>query len=300
MSASLSVILTTYNSPEWLEKVLWGYTAQDVRDFEIVIADDGSGPETRAVIDRMRAETEIEIVHVWHEDRGFRKCEILNKAILASSSDYLVFSDGDCIPRRDFLSRHRELRRPGRFLSGGYFKLPMAISRAISREDILAGRATDPTWLRSRGLKPTKKMLKIVAGPRLGPFLDAVTPTRPTWNGHNSSAWREHILAANGFDERMVWGGLDRELGERLENAGIRGLQIRHRAVVVHLDHPRGYVNEEGKRRNARLRAETRKTGRTRTEYGLDRHLDSDLPVDRPAVPRADTTTGPGSSEPRR
>ncbi len=277
LSASLSVILSTYNSPEWLEKVLWGYAVQDMSDFTIVIADDGSGPETRAVIDRVREETELEIVHVWHEDQGFRKCEILNKAILASSSDYLVFSDGDCIPRRDFLARHRELRRPGRFLSGGHFKLPIAISKAITREHILAGQATDLTWLRSRGLKPTKKMLKIVAGPRLRPFLDAVTPTRPTWNGHNSSTRREDILAANGFDERMVWGGEDRELGERLENAGIRGLQIRHRAVVVHLDHPRGYISEEGLRRNAELRAETRRTHRTRTEYGLDRNSETQL-----------------------
>jgi glycosyltransferase involved in cell wall biosynthesis len=275
LSASLSVILSTYNSPEWLEKVLWGYAAQDVSDFTIVIADDGSGPETRAVIDRVRDETDLAITHVWHEHRGFRKCEILNKAILASSSDYLVFSDGDCIPRRDFLARHRELRRPGRFLSGGDLKLPMAISEAIGREHILAGHATDLTWLRSQGLRPTKKVLKLLAGPRLGPFLDAVTPTRATWNGGNSSAWREDILAANGFDERMVWGGEDRELGERLENAGVRGLQIRHRAVVVHLDHTRGYVNEEGLRRNAELRAETRMTRRTRTEYGLDRNSET-------------------------
>jgi glycosyltransferase involved in cell wall biosynthesis len=298
LSTNLSVILSTYNSPEWLEKVLWGYAAQDMSNFTIVIADDGSSPETRAVIDRVRDETDLAITHVWHEDRGFRKCEILNKAILASSSDYLVFSDGDCIPRRDFLARHRELHRPGRFLSGGYFKLPMAISKAISREHILAGQATDLTWLRSQGLRPTKKVLKLLAGPRLGPFLDAVTPTRATWNGHNSSAWREDILAVNGFDERMGWGGLDRELGERLENAGIRGLQIRHRAVVVHLDHPRGYIGEEGLRRNAELRAETRRTRRTRTEYGLDRHSETQFRTDLPVRPQAGAGSEPQSSEP--
>jgi glycosyltransferase involved in cell wall biosynthesis len=293
---SLSVILTTYNSPEWLEKVLWGYAAHDTRDLEIVIADDGSGPETRAVIDRMGDETDLAIVHVWHEDRGFRKCEILNKAILASSSDYLVFSDGDCIPRQDFLAQHSRLRRSGHFLSGGYIKLPLSISRAITREHILAGQVTDPTWLRSHGLKPTRKMLRLLGVSRLGRFLDAVTPTQPTWNGHNASAWREDLVAANGYDERMGWGGLDRELGERLENAGVRGVQIRHRAVVMHLHHPRGYASEEGVRGNAQVREETRRTRRTRTEDGLDRHLGAELIVHRPGG-RADVGSTPGSDE---
>ncbi|MGD2154265.1 MAG: glycosyltransferase family 2 protein [Gemmatimonadales bacterium] len=283
---SLSVIVTTYESPEWLEKVLWGYAAQSMRDFELVIADDGSGPETRALIDRLADGTDLDIVHVWHEDRGFRKCEILNKAILASSGDYLVFSDGDCIARRDFLDQHRRLRRPGHFLSGGYVKLPAAISGAITREDILAGRVTDPSWLRSHGLKPTRKMLRLLAGSRLGRLLDTVTPTRATWNGHNASAWRTDLLAANGYDERMVWGGLDRELGERLENAGVRGLQIRHRAVVVHLDHPRGYANQEGLRANALVREATRRTRCTRTEDGLDQHIGKELMVRRPGATR--------------
>jgi len=281
---SLSVIVTTYESPEWLEKVLWGYAAQDTRDFELVIADDGSGPETRALVDRLADETGLDIVHVWHEDRGFRKCEILNKAILAASGDYLVFSDGDCIPRRDFLDQHRRLRRSGHFLSGGYIKLPAAISRAITREDIVAGRVTDPSWLRSQGLKPTRKMLRLLAGSRLGRLLDTVTPTRATWNGHNASAWREDLLAANGYDERMVWGGLDRELGERLENAGVRGVQIRHRAVVLHLDHQRSYAGERGVQSNAAVREETRRTRRTRTEHGLDRHLGTEFIVHRPAA----------------
>lgn len=281
---SLSVVLTTYNSPQWLEKVLWGYAVQDASDFEIVIADDGSGPETRAVVDRVGGETDLTILHVWHEDRGFRKCAILNKAILASSGDYLVFSDGDCIPRRDFLATHQQLRSSGHFLSGGYVKLPLSISSAITREDILAGHATSQSWLRSNGLKPTRKMLRLLSGSRLGRLLDAVTPTRPTWNGHNASAWREDLLAANGYDERMVWGGLDRELGERLENAGVRGVQIRHRAVVVHLDHPRGYASDEGLRGNAQVRQETRRTRRTRTEHGLDRHRGAELIVHRPGA----------------
>lgn len=94
----LSVIITTYNSPVWLEKVLWGYSVQTHKDFEIVIGDDGSRDDTRETIDRLRKETGLTIKHIWQEDKGFRKCRILNKAILQADAPYLVFTDGDCIP----------------------------------------------------------------------------------------------------------------------------------------------------------------------------------------------------------
>ncbi|HJS07406.1 MAG TPA: glycosyltransferase, partial [Pirellulales bacterium] len=115
----LSVILSTFNSPAWLEKALWGYAAQSHRNFEVLVADDGSSDETRQRIDVMRVRTGMTIRHIWHEDRGFRKCTILNRAIEAAAADYLVFSDGDCIPRHDFLGVHARLARLGRFLSGG-------------------------------------------------------------------------------------------------------------------------------------------------------------------------------------
>ena len=104
--ASVSVILSTYNQPRWLEKALWGYAAQRMRDFEVVVADDGSGPETADVIVRMQGHNGLRLVHVWHEDRGFRKTEILNRAVIAARGDYLIFSDGDCIPHPEFVATH--------------------------------------------------------------------------------------------------------------------------------------------------------------------------------------------------
>ena len=104
----LSVIISTYNQPQWLEKVVWGYAAQTHRDFELLIADDGSTPETGRTVERLRLESGLAIRHVWHEDHGFRKCAILNHAILDANADYLVFTDGDCIPRRDFLTQHAQ------------------------------------------------------------------------------------------------------------------------------------------------------------------------------------------------
>src|SRR5210317_606286 len=150
-----SVIFTTYNHPKWLEKTLWGFSVQTYRDFEIVIADDGSSNETKEVIDRVANEIDIPIKHVWQEDLGFRKCQILNKAIVASEGEYLIFTDGDCIPHPEFVENHVRLSRKGYFLSGGYFKLPINLSRKISKEDILSGNATRPGWLLKNGLSFT-------------------------------------------------------------------------------------------------------------------------------------------------
>jgi glycosyltransferase involved in cell wall biosynthesis len=226
----ISVILATYNAPRWLEHVIWGYAVQSAPPTEVVVADDGSTPETLQTIERLKLATGLRIKHVWHEDRGFRKCEILNKAILAASSEYLVFSDGDCIPRRDFLEVHQRFAAPGRFLSGGLLRLPMKLSQQIDRADIVSGRAFAPSWLLKNGLPPNRKCLLIAAPTSMGAALDRITTTRATWNGHNASGWKTDIVGVNGFDERMGYGGEDRELGERLVNFGVRPKQIRHRA----------------------------------------------------------------------
>ncbi len=269
----LSVILTTYNHPEWLEKVLWGFEAQTFRDFELLVADDGSDDPTRAVLDRVRPTLAYPLRHVWHPHEGFRKCTILNAAIAVSAGEYLFFTDGDCIPRPDLLATHARLAERGRFLSGGYLKLPLGTSQAIGREDILAGRATDAAWLRAHGTPWSPGLQRLAWGPTMARVLDRLTTTRPTFNGHNASAWRDDLVKVNGFDERLEWGGLDRELGERLENAGVRGRQVRHRAVCVHLDHGRGYKRPEAMARNRAIRDEVAAGRLTRTPAGLDRHL---------------------------
>lgn len=266
---TLSVIFTTYNAPEWLEKVLWGYQAQRFRDFEVLVADDGSGAPTREVIDRMSRLVDYPLRHVWQEDEGFRKCVILNKAIGEASADYLVFSDGDCIPRGDFLEVHASRRKPGKFLSGGYFKLPMDLSRAIGREDILSGDCFSVPWLRARGLKRSVKSTKLSATGSLAEVLNLVTPTNASWNGHNASGWKKDLLAVNGYDERMRYGALDRELGERLMHHGIYGLQVRYSAVCLHLDHARGYVNDRDLAANAAIREATRRDKADWTSSGI-------------------------------
>lgn len=264
-----SVIFTTYNHPNWLEKVLWGFSIQTYRDIEIIVADDGSGEETRELIKRVSEEIDIPVVHIWHQDQGFQKCRILNKAILASKSEYLIFTDGDCIPHPEFVENHMLLAEKGHFLSGGYFKLPMDVSQMISKRDILEGNATRPGWLLKHGLKFNFRIAKLISNKKLGAVLDALTTTRATWNGHSASTWREYVIQVNGFDERMQYGGQDREFGERLMNMGIKGKQVRYRCSCVHLDHKRGYATKESIDKNKAIRRNTRKQKVIRTEYGI-------------------------------
>jgi glycosyltransferase involved in cell wall biosynthesis len=149
----VSVIISTYNSPAWLEKVLWGYQNQTHTDFEIIIADDGSGPDTEKLIKSFQQSGSLSIEHVWHEDKGYRRQTILNKAILKTRTEYLIFTDGDCIPRNDFISTHIRLAEKGYFLSGGYCKLPMDLSKTINQDDIITQRCFDVKWLRCYGLR---------------------------------------------------------------------------------------------------------------------------------------------------
>ncbi len=270
---SVSVILSTFNQPAWLEKVLWGYSAQEFRDFEIVIADDGSKEPTFECIEKMRQQMDIAIHHVWHPDNGFQKCEILNHAIRCARGEYLLFSDGDCIPRNDFVAVHVAKRARGQFLSGGAVRLPLELSVAISPVDIIEGKPFSVAWLRehsrSQSLPRFNRLLRVSSRGRVADVLNRITPTRPTWNGNNASAWKIDIIAVNGMDERMAYGGEDCELGERLVNAGLIAKQMRFSAALLHLDHSRGYVREDVIRRNKEIRHETRTTGMAWTDFGL-------------------------------
>ena len=265
----VSVVLSTYNAPDWLEKSLIGYESQSHSDFSVVVADDGSTEETKQLIEKFQRDSKLKIQHVWHEDDGFRKCEIMNRAIVASDADYLIFSDGDCIPRRDFVESHVVAASPGRFLSGGYYKLPMGLSKHIQRSHIESGEVFNVPWLRKNGLPFSYKMLRLNSYGLRARILNRLTTTRPTWNGHNASGWMTDIVNANGFDHRMQYGGEDRELGERLENKGIKGVQIRYHAVCLHLDHSRGYVNEEALAVNRAIRDHTLREGIVVTEHGI-------------------------------
>lgn len=267
----LSVIISTYNAEEWLHKVLLGYAIQTEDDFEIIVADDGSTTKTKEVINSFRSKFKHPIQHIWQEDNGFRKCKILNKAITSSNTDYLLFTDGDCIPRKDFVAKHLKHKEKGYFLSGGYFKLPMNVSKIISDDDIQKQSCFKISWLKNNGFTLNFKSIKLVQNKFFAAFMNWLTPTKRSWNGHNSSGFKSDILAINGFNELLDYGGEDREMGERLFNKGLLSKQIRYSAICVHLDHARNYINEEKVKYNHEVRKYNSKNKVTWIETGIQK-----------------------------
>lgn len=264
---SVGVIIATYNKPEWLEKVFWGLMAQTHRPNEIIVADDGSDERTAALIKRY--EDKLPLRHVWQEDKGFRKTAILNQAVQEAKSEYLIFLDGDLIPRKDFISQHYRHAKRGRFVSGGAVMLPKELSEALTKEDILSGMAFEIPWLQAHGMKWNWKMSKLWRNALVCRLMNRLTPTKASWNGGNASTWREYILNAKGFDTRMRYGAEDREFGQRLENTGIKGIQLRYGTPLLHLYHERPYRNEEDWTMNKAIWRETKQQKRTKTEHGL-------------------------------
>lgn len=265
----ISVIVSTYNAEEWLKKVLWGFNQQTFKNFEVVIADDGSRQATKDLITQLSKEVFYPIVHVWQEDDGFQKSRILNKAVESCTANYIIMTDGDCIPREDFVQVHYINKEEGYFISGGYYMLPMNISKLITLEDIQKQNCFNINWLKEKGIPQTFKNNKLTANGLISKLLNWITPTNASWNGHNSSGWKKDILNINGFDERMQYGGQDRELGERLFNFGIKSKQLRYSAVCVHLDHKRGYKTPESIAKNVGIRKNTKREKRVWTFYGI-------------------------------
>ncbi len=274
--STISIILTTYNSETWLEKVLWGYTVQTHTDFELIIADDGSTNHTKSVIDRFQTVFKKPIVHVWQKDEGFQKTKVLNKAIIQATCQYILFSDGDCIPRNDFVATHLKQMKKGYFLSGGYFKLNDFVSNSISEIDIKKQSCFQTKWLKENGLKWNYKLIKLTKNKIFGYFMNWITPTKKTFNGHNTSCFKEDLIAVNGFNEDMKYGGLDREIGERLLHNNIKGKQIRYSAICLHLNHNRSYATKDNWLKNNKIRQFNKKNKVIAIQNGLSKYLNNE------------------------
>lgn len=233
----VSVIVTTYNRPDALEAVLAGYCAQDTRAFELLVADDGSSDDTRAVVAGYASRTPFPLHHVWQEDRGFRAGAARNRALARTDSDYVIFSDGDCVPPRFFVTRHCAFAERGYFLSGNRILLSEACTASVLQKHLPIHEWSTPQWLAAWLRRDVNRALPLLRLPD-GAFRKRL-PQR--WEGLktcNLSAWRADLLRINGFDERYSgWGLEDSDLVIRLLHAGVRHKDARFAAPVFHLWH---------------------------------------------------------------
>ncbi len=268
------MILSTYNNPRSLRLCLESIRHQRKGCDGICIADDGSGIETAHVIESFqRQNPQIVLRHVWHEDCGFEKGLILNTAIASSQAEYLVFIDGDVMIRPDFVARHLELARPGRFCTGSLIRLDAEATAGVSEAMVADGTVFDRRWLRAnRALGGVLVWLKAAPMPKMIlSVLEVLSPVRRSLCGANWSGFKADILRVNGYDEAIKYGGQDKELGERLKNAGVRGRHVRYSAVLVHLDHPRGYSDPEKRRQHKKMIHDVRGSDRFWTDRGIQK-----------------------------
>ena len=270
----ISVIVTTYNRPDALSLVLRGLAAQDAGDFEVLIADDGSTPETVAAIDALRPVLPYPLSHVWQADEGFRAPMARNRAAAQAGGAYMIFLDGDCVPLTDFVTMHRRLAKAGWFVSGNRILLSEAFSAQAVREQI-------PLWTWSAAQWAAARLTGKVN--RLTPLLRLVDWSQPRsdWIGAktcNLAAWREDFQAINGFDEDFVgWGYEDSDFVQRLLNAGRRRCTTRWAVPVLHLWH-RAQDRSREKANYARLE-QTIASGVIRVSRGVDRYYPQTRPT---------------------
>lgn len=234
----ISVIVTTYNWPSALRLCLESLFAQQDNNFEIIIADDGSSPDNLKLTQTYCADSPVSISYIHHDDQGFRAGTIRNKAVAQSKGEYLLFIDGDCIVRPDFIARHRQLAAMGCFVPGNRVLLSRAFTRKVIDQQILLN--TKPfyyfilLWLQ-RKINRVFGFLHLPLG-----FLRHSQPKK--WQKAmtcNLGVWKIDFIRVNGFDELFEgWGFEDSDLVIRLIHAGIVRKEGRFAVPVLHLWHP--------------------------------------------------------------
>ena len=276
----LTVVVSTYEWPEALDAVLRALSEQSDRTFDVVVADDGSGAETALVVQRWQGRFGQRLTHIWHPDEGFRAARARNLGALACDSDLLVFLDGDCVPRRDFVRAARAAAQPGWFAVGRRLDLSSAFTRRVLRHDLPVHRWSLARWLPERrsctGLAALTARDRRKVG-RLG--VPEFIPDR--------NAYSPMFLAANdfeqvnGYDLRYEgWGEEDVDLAIRLRRLGLRCGHLGSAGTVFHLWHPSLLGTQ---RPNWRLLQQTQRSGALGAVVGL-RELERELDLERSEI----------------
>jgi glycosyltransferase involved in cell wall biosynthesis len=246
----ISVIVTTFNREDALDAVLRSLSIQRDTDFEIIVADDGSGEATAKLVNVWKARF-ARLEHVWHADQGFRAAEIRNRAILAARGAYCIFLDGDCIVRPDFVATHRRLAEPGWFVTGSRVLLSPALTTSVLRENRTPETWGAGRWLAERSRGGVNRLSALLTLP-LGALRRI---RRNAWQGARScnlAVWRSDLDRVDGFDaDYKGWGKEDSDIIARLLHAGVRRKDGMFASGVIHLWHPEAershLANNEGK-----------------------------------------------------
>lgn len=264
-SPKTSLIISTYNNCKVLKLCLNSLLHQSQQPNEIVIADDGSREETRLAIIEFAKISPVPVIHVWHEDIGFRKTIILNKAIAKCSNEYIIQIDGDILLHKDFIKDHIRFAKIGTFICGSRVKIKTDLTKKI----LNAKKNDIPNWW-NRGL----------ADPLNGIRCSILTPLLQRWHrsnklyvrGCNMAFWKKDCMQINGYNEDIIgWGSEDCEFACRLHHIGIIKRFLKFAAIAYHLEHlkySKAYLNL-----NDSITQETIAQRKTWCERGISQYI---------------------------
>ncbi|GGB86144.1 glycosyl transferase family 2 [Flavobacterium suaedae] len=260
---SSTLLITTYNWPEALELILMSLLKQTKMPDEVIIADDGSGKETKELIDKYKEKLSIPLLHIWHEDKGFRKSIIINKAIAQSKSDYIIEIDGDIIMEKHFIEDHLRFAEEGMYLFGSRATITKEKLPELFKKKLIHFNFS------SSGIKKRGRTLRI---PLFMNFIKPVALRSKKLRGCNMSFWKKDFLAINGYNENIVgWGMDDSELIERMHNNGVLGKRLKYTGLAYHI-----YHKEQPKNNleiNKKIEKETTAKKITYVDKGIDQYL---------------------------
>lgn len=260
---TVTLLVSTYNKPDYLRQTLLSVARQTVLPDEVVIADDGSTDETRQLINEIR--TLIPIRRVWHPDDGFRKCEILNKALAQATGEYIIQTDGDIVLGRHFVADHIALAERGWLVCGSRVYLgPKTTERILNKG-----------FSRFRGLFGSQhgSFANSFRIGWLGRYLSKRYDRKATHiRGCNMAFWRQDLIAANGYNEDIVgYGAEDGEIVHRMRNGGVKNKMLKFGGIAYHLWHP--FLSRDRLAANQNIHTRTKTKGITRCENGIDKYL---------------------------
>lgn len=258
-----ALLISTYNWPEALELIFLSIKKQSIFPDEILIADDGSNEKTKTVIDDFKKQTNFNIIHVWQEDKGFRKSMILNKTIAVSKADYIIQIDGDCIIHKNFVKDHIKNCRKKHFLFGSRINILAPYVNKVLNEKITSFTIFS---------KEIKNKTRTFYLPFLSKFIRPQKTISKKFRGCNVSYWRNDIISINGYNQDFEgWGSEDSDLAIRLLNNGIAGKRLKFCGILFHIYHK---INSKNNVEiNNEIEQNTIKNKITKIEKGIDQYL---------------------------
>ena len=233
MDIDVAILISTFERPEHLRRCLLSIERQRGVEgrFEVVVTDDGSRDGTRRLIADAAKRVPFPLTYTTHDHGGFRLARCRNEGVAASTAEYLLFTDGDCILPPDHVRIHLDERRQGCVNASDCLRLDQTASLAADDSAIR-------DWTIDMLISNAERRRMFWKAVRAAGYSWMRMPMRPRLSGNNIALWRSDFERVNGFDERFVgWGLEDRDLQRRLAAVGVRTRSILHRTAAVHLWH---------------------------------------------------------------